>query len=654
MCGTPQCQTRGPLKPGSERSNSFLQGGRECILEGMEAFNDTARCAHIPAAILKSSTPCTPKLSHKVSHLDKSAGCQTDVFIAKLDQNGTVFWVQNIVTNHTYMRNTPLTHLYFQQTKSWADIASLAYRQVPEKLSSSRSPATTLRLLKDKHLHIAPLYENLADAYHIEIQLNRTRLSVQNLRDCVSSVNSAFALLRESAYAGNLDFFNAMSLRSTYVTKIYGEVATHEGIVPAGVIILPNAAAYRQAILQSATTDHEFSAFTRAVITQKLTALNSRINEIDNTIVSSNYNHRSIVDAVIVPGLFFSGIVTKLMYYYAERIEKMRKAWGSTLSHREIQAIFECKGTLIQDFPVRPTNYDLQAGGMTLVLTLSADKFLPLTDTRKETLLSNMVSKYLPSTGFEKKIRPQLNSTDRDKIRLSEDRSTLTLTLPRMGAAGYSITSPETVSVSVPQSLTETGSRYPFLAQFVVRPDPTGLLWNTGDQNGDMYSRPTENDMQTMSTLTAHMSIAGDSFKDLTDQARADIINGFVPSGHEPGHTSGYSWNIVAAPAMGNSSDQMWLDQDNARLNIQLPKMPGYSISVAETIAVTIPGSVTKRGFSHPLGSFIVRPQISGTLRLTLTGAAAASGSFTIGLRIAADRFLPKSYETVKALAQGV
>jgi len=480
-------------------------------------------------------------------------------------------------------------------------------------------------------------------------------LSLPQVKRCVTNVNVAFSLLRENAYAGNLDFYNALRRQETYIAMVPGDVASHAGVTPPAILSLANAAAYRRMVLQSSTTDVEFNAFTRASLIARLTKLNSQIDLIDQTIIESNYDQTAIIGSFLKHGLYFAGIVRKLLYYYAERIETMRKAVGRKLSHREIQAVFECGGTLIKDFPVRPTNYDLQAGGMTLSMTLSADKFNPMNDKIVKSLVENIVSKFLPAKGFQKKIRPKFNSSEgTNLITLSEDRSTMIVALPKMGPDDYSISSAETVVISIPESLTEKGSTYPFFAQFVVRPDPRGLLWNTVRVFGDMYSRPTQTDMQTSPNLTAHMAIAGDTFLPLTEVRRLEIINGFVPSGWGDPPPVEYSWSTVVKRKLVEDPDSIYLDKGNTRVNLRLPPIPGYSIPAAETISVTIPGSVTVRGFDHPLGEFVVRATIGGSLKGGMTGIAAASGSFTISLKIMDDVLKPKSYETVMAIANAI
>jgi len=648
-CATTTCQTVKPLRPqdGSER-HAFLSGDRACILENMEAYNDTDRCQHIPMAILKSSTPCTESA-------EAWTRCQTDTFLSRIDHNGTVFWFHNIATNQTYMRATPLAHLYFLRIQPWIDGANLAYRQIPEKLSASRDPDTTMLLLRDKTVRVYPIFPSLKDAYHIEIQSNRTELSLDRIQRCISTVNMAFMKLQKKALLSNLEFFASLSERAAYLTRIPYELMSHSGIfLPVKQLVVQNAAAYRLLALQSSSIDFEFDQFTREKIIKLVDDLNARIDNVEKAIQSPLDS--DVVAGFSAPGLMFAGIVRKLFGYYVGRIRAMREAFGAQMYHTEVQSIFQCSGSLIQDYPVRPGNVDIQKGGMVMAIKLSADRFKPLDSAFIAEFEKNLVSRFLPAGGFQKKIRP-LIQTMPNLLTQSADRTTLTLTLPKVGPELYSVATAETMTISIPASLTEAGSTYPFVAQFVVRPDNRGMLWNTKTIVGDMYARPTEVDFRDgenyAMSLVGSMPIAGDFFKPLTPEVREALANAFVPSGYDNEYPEPYKWTTIMKPQLQEPA-RMWLDNNNTRLNVRLSPSRKYDIPVAETITVTIPATATVKGYAHPIGKFLIRNGVEGTLKFALNSKNAGSGSYTVVLPIQADRFPARSQRVIQALAGAI
>jgi len=637
MCASPVCQTR-DFKVARYESRNFKQSHRTCSLEGMATFNASA-CQHIPAAIMEAATPCTDNVKAK---------CHTDVFVAKLDQNGTVFWVQNAIANQTYMRYTKLAHSYFKQTIPWASAALLAYRDIPEKISASIDPTETLKLLGDRLLHVYPIYASLADAYHIELQLNKTMLSVKKIQECVRTVNRAFDKLRSSAWSSNLEFFAALDQRAAFITNMPDVVAGHTNIAGIVTVNIANIGAYRTAVLQQASVDHDYNSFTRRVMSDIIGTLNKAIAFVDPAVLS--YEYDTIVAAFTKPGLYFGGLRRVLYPYYFERITAMRQVTGTPLYHRELQAVFNSRGGLVDNFPTNPTNAQMQQGGMSLQLSLSADKFKVLTPASIDVIMSNIVSRYLPANGFQKKIRPLLGSDSR--IALSIDRSSLHITLPKVGPATYSVNQAETIVISVPSQLTELGSGYPFLAQFVVRPDPRGTLWNTNSVVGDMYSRPTEYDIKN-TNITGSMSIAGDQFKPLTPETRLAIIDGMVASGYDVGYPLDYRWNAVVKPRLLTRDYEMWLDQDNTRLNLNIEKNENYDIPAAETITITIPGTATVKGYAHLVGKFMIRNGIGGSLAQAMNAINAGSGSYTMEFALMGDRYKAKTDALVLAFLAG-
>jgi len=645
MCESQMCQTRN-FEPIGADSRNFLQSHRTCALENMVSYNvPDESCRNIPSAIMQPSNPCNEKDKLK---------CPKDVFVAKIDHNGTVFWVQNIIANLTYMRYTPMAYQQYQLTFNWAKSTLLAYRAIPEKLSVSKSPAETMRLLGDRLLNIFPLYISLQDAYHIEIQQNKSRLGIETIESCVHNVNNAFAAIREATYGTSLEFYDALMSRAAFISYLPAELHGTQGISNAVNLAVENCAAYRLAFLTVASNDYQYDSITRTKLTTKISNLNTQIAKIDPAILTNVAS--TVIAAFTQPGLYFAGIKTHLWNYYSERIMALRALTGETVFHGTMQAVFNCRGSLVDSFPIRPTNHDIQRGGRTLTIALVTDMFKPLTDERKAILVSNMVSRYLPATGFQAKIRPLFStSVANTSIVLSPDKTAVTITLPPVGPTVYAITSVETIVVSIPKQLTERGTSYPFVAQFLIRPDPTGILWNTATIFGDRYSRPTEYDMKLASTdLTASMAIAGDSIKPLTPSIRAEIIAGMVPSGYDADYDGEYKWDKIAEQQLIDNEDQMWLDMSNTRLNIKITPDKGYEIMHAETITVTIPASVTTNGYEHSIGTFIIRPTLGGTLPLSMDALNTGSVSYTLELKIAGDSFKEKSQEMLDLFCDAI
>ena len=635
MCSSSNCITSEPVS-----SHIVQQSNIECSQQGMESFNET--CNHpIPAATLLSATTC--KEPERNEHL-----CNTDTFMGMLDQNGTLMWAKNIRRNQTWMRHTPLVQPFVEAfVVPWERSAMLAYRAIPEKLAASTDPETTILLLYDAYLDVSNIHNGLKDAYHIEIQLNRTRLSRTSIQACIATVNSAFMALKAAVLLDALSFGLAISTRAAFIMATPSVVQNHTGVFPPAMKVdLANGQGYKDSVYQFYSRDRTFSEFRRETVIGAVNTMNTKIDQMESVITS--YDIAKIQEAIVQPGLLFSKVSRPLLRYYAGRIAAMRQGWGRQLQHRELQMVFLTDGSVFSNYPARPTAKEIQQGGQSLILRISSDKFMPMTNTYKNMVIDNLVSSNVFDKGFETKIKPYLRSTEGlEKIVQSEARDTITITFPELGAMNYTIPEPETIIMSIPPALTEYGSAYPFYAQFYIRRDPIGLIWNTETVNGDLYARPIVNDFKAVNHSMT-IFLAGDQLLPLTDARKITLINNIVPSGNDVTEPL-YMFDLVRTDLRANL-DRLTSSHNDTVLTVAFRAVPRYDIITAETITVTIPKEITVKGFSHAIGSFAIKPTPMGSIMSSMSANNLGSGGYDFKLRIAGDRYAPMSRDCVTAI----
>lgn len=642
MCKSKHCQTTS-----FAANRGFRMTDRTCMQQGMESFNETCR-EPIPATIMKSGTVCMEPSSK--SHL-----CYVDTFATMLDQNGTLMWAKNIVQDQTWMRYTAIVPQLTQrfvlplERSAW-----LAYRGVGEKLASSTDPETTMLLLQDRSFDVKPIYYGLRDAYHIELQSNKTRLSPDVIQACIYGVNAAFQKIKETVLAGSLSFYFAVFARQAFLLELPESIRGHTNIAaPAKQLLLANAGGYQSRLYNIYASDTEFDILNRGSIVPGIETINSALDLLEPAVMSNDVG--VIQRAISQPGLYFSGVFSTLLVYYSLRIAEMRKTTGKQLLHRDVQMIFLTEGTVISNYPSRPTSNDMQKGGKTLILKISGDEFKPLTDERKNVMIDNMVAADVFERGFETQIKPYLRSPEGlQSIVASPLSDQVTITFPFFGAANYSIPEPETVVVSIPPSLTKFGSAYPMFAEFVVRVDPKGEVWNTRNTSGDLYSRPIIDDLRLKNT-TMEIFLAGDRFQELDDAKKLAIIDNMVPSGNDEG-VPRYSWNEITLNDLRNNLDRLTREANGTKLAIQLRANKDFDLSTSETITVTIPAEVTEFRLTHEIGSFAIRSKIQGPLMTSLSANNFGSGgSWHFLFAIAGDRFMdPVSLECVQEMVDNI
>lgn len=644
MCGSDHCKT-------STFGESFglRQSHISCMQQRMESFNETCE-TRIPAAMMTSGTVCTEKNT-------RTDQCYVDTWTTMLDQNGTMIWAKNFVKNHTWMRATNLQKQLAQRFIAPLEHSVLlAYRGIAEKLSASTTPLSTVTLLADRSLNVKPLYLGLQDAYHMELQMNKTRLSPAVIQECVDAVHFAFGRIKGAFASNPLEFYRALLGRAAYIVKIPDSMVDHPDITPpVKVLRIENAGGYQSRLYKTFSLDVDFAKFNRESILPSIDAMNMAIDGLEADIASNDLGR--VVHAISQPGLYFVNIYTHLLVFYAQRIAEMRKAWGKQLYHRELQMVFMSGGTVIDGYPSQPTSSDMQRGGSTLVLKILGDEFKPLTTEIKNTLIDNLVATNVFERGFETRIKPWLRTpAGLTQITGSDvDRDTVSFTFPLLGSANYSIPEPETVVISIPAEVTKFGSSFPFVSEFVVRRAPVGPVWNTMETLGDMYSRPILHDFR-YTNMTMDMYIAGDRLaEDFTDEMKFSILDNMVVSGYDSGDSE-YKFNKFTKKALREHPERITSQEDRTMLRIELMAELRYDLKTAETITVTIPSSVTEMGLSHKIGSFSVRPMITGSLISSMSAFNLGSGgSWHLNFDISGDRFAkPVTSECIRDFVHAI
>ena len=239
-----------------------------------------------------------------------------------------------------------------------------------------------------------------------------------------------------------------------------------------------------------------------------------------------------------------------------------------------------------------PSSLELQIvnGGQTIILTLLGDTWVaagPTFDGTRQEIIDGITSAQVEATGWNAEVRDKMPLTD--VVRTSGTVITITLS----AQAGYNISAPEEITVSVPAAaMVLTGTVLVAAPTFNVNQIPTAIV------GGTIAFSSTENQIRAggrtiLLFLTDDTWVAtGGAF----EAERQGIIDGLVSAQSEVA-----GWNAEIVPnipvgAVERTSDTL--------VTITLIPRNQYDIDLLEQITVTIPGTALVVG----VGDLIALP----------------------------------------------
>ena len=216
-------------------------------------------------------------------------------------------------------------------------------------------------------------------------------------------------------------------------------------------------------------------------------------------------------------------------------------------------------------------------GGQTLILTLTGDSWVaagPTFDGTRQEIIDGITSAQVEATGWNAEVRDKMPLTD--VVRTSSTVITITLS----AQAGYNISAPETITVTVPAAaMVLTGTALVAAPTFNVNQIPTAIVGGTIA----FSSKETQiraGGKTILLFLTDDIWVAAGATFNAQRQA---IIDGLVSAQSEVA-----GWNAEIVPnlpvgAVVRTSDTL--------VTITLIARPQYDITLLEEITVTIPGT---------------------------------------------------------------
>ena len=225
-------------------------------------------------------------------------------------------------------------------------------------------------------------------------------------------------------------------------------------------------------------------------------------------------------------------------------------------------------------------------------------------------LLAGLRSAQAEATGWNAVVQPALSHAH-----LSAPRNgSVTVRLPQLCAscAGYEISSPETIQLTIPAEALLSRTPIPLATTLVVNASAGSL-----QLGGSLAANATEADLRDAMPRELELRLSGDVWQPRLGQRgygpTDELLAGLVPTDAQPG-----GWAAVVQPRLSPSSLRR-LDDHTVRLT--LPQLASYAIDRPETIHVSVAASAVLSG--QPTAAAL--PLLVGAL----PGVAAVGGSLT-------------------------